>query len=400
MLEEVLILFPTIVILYALCSKWLKSTPITMPMIFLAFGWLSTQFLGVEKIGDRHILYYGAEAALALLLFADASMAKSRIVEKTGLNLFRMLAVGLPLMILFGGLTGLALLQGWPFWELFLLATILAPTDAVLGQAVISNKSVSETDRTMVLVEGGFNDGLALPFLVFFGGLAAGTISQDRVGEDFLIYLSQQIGVGAAVGAVLGFVVGFALRATSNADHMDQHYVGIATFATVLVTFVLSQELGGNPFIAVFVAGFAFAEGARERAHHAAEFVENDGHVFAIASFFFIGAVMIPDMLKHVQWIHLVLVLLSLFILRPLAIWISLIGTTVEPRSRLLVGWFGPRGLATALFAIFVLNSFEDLQYREEITAIATLAVMVSAVLHGVSAWFAPRPFYAEKGSR
>ena len=212
MLEHVLILFPVLLIGYALYSGWLKKTPVTMPMVFLAFGYGSTHVLGVNQIGDRDILYYGAEAALALLLFADASMAKSRIVERSGLNLFRMLAFGLPMMIGLGAVTALAFLEGWPFWELFLIATILAPTDAVLGQAVISNPSVKERDRTVVLVEGGFNDGLALPFLVLFGALAVGSTSPEATGTGFLIYLAEQLGIGAIVGAALGYGVGYALR--------------------------------------------------------------------------------------------------------------------------------------------------------------------------------------------
>ena len=191
-----------------------------------------------------------------------------------------MLALGLPMMIGLGALTAWAFLEGWPFWELFLIATILAPTDAVLGQAVISNPSVTERDRTVVLVEGGFNDGLALPFLVLFGALAVGGTSQEATGPGFLIYLAEQLGVGAIVGAALGYGVGFALRCASNAGHMDQHYIGIATFAAVLLIFVLSQALGGNPFVAVFIAGFLFAEGARERGQAAAHFAENDGHAF------------------------------------------------------------------------------------------------------------------------
>ena len=188
-------------------------------------------------------------------------MAKSRIVERSGLNLFRMLAFGLPMMIGLGAATAWAFLEGWPFWELFLIAAILAPTDAVLGQAVITNPSVKERDRTVVLVEGGFNDGLALPFLVLFGALAFGSTSPEATGTGFLIYLAEQLGIGALVGAVLGYGVGYALRYA----HMDQHYVGITTFAAVVLIFVLSQALGGNPFVAVFVAGFLFAEGAKER---------------------------------------------------------------------------------------------------------------------------------------
>ena len=395
MLEQVFILFPVLLIGYTLYSAWLKKTPITMPMVFLAFGYGATHVLGVNQIGDRDILYYGAEAALALLLFADASMAKSRIVERSGPNLFRMLAFGLPMMIVLGAATAWAFLDGWPFWELFLIAAILAPTDAVLGQAVITNPSVTERDRTVVLVEGGFNDGLALPFLVLFGALAVGSTSPEATGTGFLIYLAAQLGIGALVGAVLGYGVGYALRYASNAGHMDQHYVGIATFAAVVLIFVLSQALGGNPFVAVFVAGFLFAEGAKERGQAAAHFAENDGHAFALLSFFFIGAVMVPEMIEHVTWAQFAMVLASLFVLRPLAIWISLIGTDIKPASRLLIGWFGPRGLATALFAIFVLNQFDGLQRYQEMISIAALAVVTSAVLHGVSAFFAPRPFYA-----
>ena len=395
MLEQVFILFPVLLIGYALYSSWLKKTPITMPMVFLAFGYGATHVLGVNQIGDRDILYYGAEAALALLLFADASMAKSRIVERSGLNLFRMLAFGLPMMIILGAATASAFLEGWPFWELFLVAAILAPTDAVLGQAVITNPSVKERDRTVVLVEGGFNDGLALPFLVLFGALAVGSTSPEATGTGFVFYLTEQLGIGALVGAVLGYGVGYALRYASNAGHMDQHYVGITTFAAVVLIFVLSQSLGGNPFVAVFVAGFLFAESAKERGQAAAHFAENDGHAFAILSFFFIGAVMVPEMIEHVTWAQFAMVLISLFVLRPLAIWISLIGTDIKPASRLLIGWFGPRGLATALFAIFVLNQFDGLQRYQEMISIAALAVVTSAVLHGVSAWFAPRPFYA-----
>ena len=164
--------------------------------------------------------------------------------------------------------------------------------------------------------------------------------------------------------------------------------------------YMLAHELNGNGFIAAFVAGLLFGEVLRGRSNFVFEFIEPEGQLLSVFAFFAIGALLLPAGFAHVTPALAVFVALSLVLLRPAAIWLALTGTRTPAGERLFYGWFGPRGLATALFALLVLDSFESLQLRDGIVATAALAVTASAFLHGARAAPDGRLFAPQSGEK
>lgn len=380
-----------LILLYALFSRGLARIGVTMPMVFLAVG-VVTALQGVELTRDSGTMFHKlAELTLALLLFADATELTRRSALRIERLAGRMLLIGLPAAILLGLAVNLVLLPGWPFWEAALLAALLAPTDAALGKPILSDPDVPETLRDTINAESGLNDGLAFPFVVFFAFLAVG--EEEGAPRSLLLFILTQVGIGLAVGIAVGILGGFLRRVAMARNAMDTTLDGVLTLGLVGALFFLADVLGGNSFVAVFAGGFAFANAAGGQVARIREFLEEDGQFLAILSFLLIGAYLVPLAVAHADLATLGVVVLSILVVRPVAIWLALIGTPTRPNERLFLGWFGPRGLATALFAIFVLLDFSELEKGGELLVIATSAVMISAYVHGITARWAARMF-------
>lgn len=393
-----LIVFLGLLLGFALVGRRLADSVLTAPMIFLAGGYICavTGLIGSQRAD--HSLQLLAEVALVVLLFADAAMIDPRALLKGAGKPARMLLIGLPVVIAMGFLVGVVLLPGWPLWEIALLAALLAPTDAALGQAVITNPRIPERMRQALSAESGLNDGLALPFVVFFGCFAVGGI-HDQVPTSWWIFVGQQIGFGVLAGLAVGWAGAWLLRLAQAKGLSSESLGGLAVLALAGLAYLLAHELHGNGFIAAFVAGLMFGEVLRGRGNFVFEFIETEGQLLSVFAFFAIGALLLPVGFAHVTPALAVFVGLSLFVLRPAAIWLSLAGTGTPARERIFYGWFGPRGLATALFALLVLESFENLQMRDGILATAALAVTASALLHGATAGPAGRLYGGRSGS-
>lgn len=378
---------------YALIGKKLSDSILTEPMLFLFAGWGLHTLGQIDLDHGGHGLSLLAEVSLAVLLFTDAATISPKRLLKGAAIPARMLLIGLPLVILFGFLTALGLLPGWPLWELALVAAILAPTDAALSQSVITNPRIPEHIRRSLSAESGLNDGLALPFVLFFGCFAVGGI-HDEIEVPWWLFIAKQVGLGALVGAGIGYGGGKILRVVQERGLTSQQFGGVAVLALVGLAYLTADAVQGNGFLASFAAGLAFGEVMRGRGQFVFEFIETEGQILTVLSFFVIGAVLLPEGLPYVTAPMVLLVLISLFILRPVAIWLSLAGAHVPLKEKLFYGWFGPRGLATALFALLVLEAFDLLKMRNEILAIAAIAVLLSAVLHGLTSAPAARLFH------
>ncbi|MDV7141056.1 sodium:proton antiporter [Tropicimonas sp. TH_r6] len=383
------VLISAAILVYCLLSAGIGRRGITMPMVFLSVGVLIGS-TGLELSHDSASVFHDmAEVTLALLLFADATMLDRDALDRLGARAARMLLIGLPVAILLGALINFALLPGWPFWETCLLAALLAPTDAALGQSIQSNERIPKTIRNTLNAESGLNDGLALPFVLFFAGMAVAEGDPDLGSGSFLRLLAAQIGLGALLGLVVGALAGLARNAAEDRGLIDHGLGKVATLALIALIFFAAEHVGGNSFVAVFVSGMAYANTAKGTVSQAREFIEGDGQFFAILSFFFIGALFAPVAIEHASVTGLLLIALSLLVVRPVAIWISLIGTDCRPNERLFYGWFGPRGLATALFAVFVIMDFEKLDKGNPLLVTAIMAVLISAFVHGITAKYA-----------
>jgi len=370
-------------------------------MIFLGIGILIARSNIMTPTHAESMLDIVAEVSLVILLFLDAAQSDLKALRRDYIWPMRMLLIGLPLSILIGAIVAIPLFPELPLPMLALMAAILAPTDAALGQAVVSNKKVPERERRSLTVESGLNDGMALPVILLFASLVMGMEAVEGEQRNWLVFGVSQVVLGPVAGVALGWMgARFFLYAESK-QLTAPTYEGIAVLALAGSSYLLALLIGGNGFIAAFVAGLTFGNLVVGHCRFIYEFTESEGQMLVWAAFLFIGLGLLPEAVNELSWPVAMYILTSLFLVRPLAIYISLIGTGTPKLTRLFLGWFGPRGLATALFALLVAEEI-DHEYGQAIIILAVNAVWMSALLHGITAspganWYAKKVARVDK---
>jgi len=386
---------------YAMVAKRASTTIITAPMIFLLVGFLMALSKMLDAEHAEHLLHLVAEISLIILLFIDAAKTDLMSLKSQRQWPMRMLLIGLPLSVGIGILFAIPLFPELPLIIVALIAAILAPTDAALGQAVVSNPTVPQLERQSLTVESGLNDGLALPIILLFASMAAGMESASEHSTNWFLFGGKQIILGPLMGIAAGWM-GAHIFLYAEANKLTEPvYEGIAVLALAGIAYIAASLVGGNGFIAAFVAGLVFGNSVKGHCRFIYEFTESEGQMLIWVSFLFIGLGLLPEAIDNLTLPVTIYILLSLFVVRPLAIYISLLGTQSKSVTRLFFGWFGPRGLATALFALLVTKEI-DHQYAHDVLVVAINAVWISALLHGISAvpganWYAKQ---AEKNKR
>jgi NhaP-type Na+/H+ or K+/H+ antiporter len=376
---------------YAMLAKRLGSTVLTAPMLFIAFGVILSMSGMFPKSEAEHFLHIVAEVALILLLFLDASQISLTALRNDHDWPVRMLLIGLPASIVIGILAAWVFLPDWPLAMLALVAALLAPTDAALGQAVVSNPIVPERSRRALTVESGLNDGLALPAVLLFASLTAETSQQGSA--HWIWYAANQLVLGPLAGVLMGWAGGRILLWAKANELTAEVYEGVGAIALAGATYLLAVQTGGNGFIAAFVGGLVFGNVVKGQCKFIYEFTESEGQLLSWSAFFLLGLVLVPEAINHLTAPTLAVILTSLLVVRPLAIWLALAGTDTSTTTRLFFGWFGPRGLATALFALLVVKQVSP-EVAEPVLMLAINAVWISALLHGLTAvpgarWYA-----------
>ncbi len=379
-------------VVYGLASKLIERTPLTGPMIFVGFG-LAIGQPGFDIVSlelDSAGVELLAEATLAVLLFSDAvRIDVVRLREEFALPA-RMLAIGLPVAIALGTVTA-AILFDIPVAVAALIAAILAPTDAALGQAVVTDKAVPQRIRQSLNVESGLNDGIALPAVTLFVALSADADTFATAGS-WLAFAGEQIGYGAAVGLVVGGLGGTLIRRASERDWMDGIYRQLSVLALAALAFVCAVEAGGNGFIATFVAGLALGTTARAACSHVEEFTEDLSQLLATASFIVFGAIVVGPSLDQLDWRVGLYAVASLVLVRPAAIALSLAGSGLKRQTVGFLGWFGPRGLASILFGLSAVEHAHGVDLQIVFT-VMSWTVLLSIVAHGVTATYGARAY-------
>nr|WP_108263565.1 cation:proton antiporter [Mangrovicoccus ximenensis] len=208
----------------------------------------------------------------------------------------------------------------------------------------------------------------------------------------WLRFAAAQVILGPAAGIAVGWAGARLLNLATARHSTTEAFEGIATLAMAVACYVLADLIGGNGFIAAFTGGLVFGHVVSARSDFIYEFAEGEGQLLAWAAFLLIGLGLMPEAVAFLDWRMLAVILLSLFVVRPLAIWLSLAGTDADAGTRIFFGWFGPRGLATALFALLVVPDIDPLQ-AVPILHLAVNAVWISALLHGVTAAPGARAF-------
>ncbi|MBA2347484.1 MAG: cation:proton antiporter [Solirubrobacterales bacterium] len=378
-------LLAAVLFAYGLLSRRLDSLAVTAPMVFVGAGIvLGPGVLGLTRIeltGETGLLV--AEIALVIVLFADAARLDLRVLRGDSNLPARLLGVGMPLTIGLGVLSGALLLERIELWEAAIIAAVLAPTDAALGQVVVSSPGVPQRVRQALNVESGLNDGLSIPFLFLFVGLAVAGAEVTATG--WVAFAGAQIGFGAGVGALVGLVGGALYRRAVETKMMTGTFEQLAMVALAVGTWALAESVGGNGFIGAFVAGLVTGRIVPSCGEQILDFVLDEGQLITLSVFFIFGASAI-GFLEAADWTVLIYGFASLTVVRMLPVAIALIGTGLRVSTVSFLAWFGPRGLASIILALVVVEEEPDLPALDVVLAAMTVTVLASIVLHGLTA--------------
>jgi NhaP-type Na+/H+ or K+/H+ antiporter len=383
---ESLALIAGFALLYSFIAGGIDRTWISGPIVFTTFGLLigPTGFDLLSFETDREALRTLAELTLALVLFSDAAGADLKVLRKTTWLPTRLLLIGLPLTIALGYVVASLLNVQLSVFELALLATMLAPTDAALGQAVVSNEAVPDDVRQGLNVESGLNDGICVPVLLLFLALAQDAGQQSGPWDLALHLLTEEVGIGVAVGVVLTAVAVQGLKFATGRQWLTPIWNQIPVVALALTCFATAQALGGSGFIASFVGGLLFGALTGEHKEHFLLAAESTGGVFGLITWVIFGSAVVGQAVGYFEWPYLVYAALSLTVIRMLPVFLCLTGTGLNTESKLFIGWFGPRGLASVVFAVMVLNA--DLENAGTLAVVVACTVIMSILAHGVTA--------------
>ena len=383
-----LVALATLVVAYAFLSKRLSRTAFTGPLIFMIFGLVAgpvaLDWLDVGAAAEVVMLVL--EATLVLVLFTDAfSIDLGGFRDAIRLP-GRLLGVGFPLMVLIGWGTA-----AWIFPELrgapaLLVAVLLAPTDAALGQAVISNPRVPGRIRNALNIESGLNDGLALP--IFFVVLEAASVAELGIGGGAVLRaVVVQVLVASLVGVTLGTAAARLGILVFERDWAEGGWIQIGLVSVAMAAWALADGLGASGFIAAWVAGLSCGMVGRARLNRPVEFSEDLGNVLTLISFALFGALALGQALPYLDIRIVTYAVLSLVVIRMISVTVATVGAGLAPATTLYLGWFGPRGLASIILVLIIL---EDSRVPETplIAVVMTATVAMSVILHGVTAWW------------
>lgn len=386
--HELLIIFAVLLFAFGLFSKLAERHSLTGPMFFLTVGIfaspLALDLLDVTP--ELEAVTLVAELALTLVLFIDASLIDLKVLTRSPSRIpARLLLIGLPLTMLLGTGLGVWMFEGSSVWAIALMALILSPTDAALGQAVVKSEAVPNRIRQSISVESGLNDGIALPPILFCLAIL-GTQEQGE-GASWLNFLILQITLGPVVGLAVGYAGGKLVEQTSRKGWMEGTFQRLSVLPLAILAYALAETVGGNGFISAFCAGIGLRLGATsaEIRHSMQEFGETEGQQLILIVFLVFGLAMVPEAVPYWGWTELAYALASLTVLRMLPVTISLAGARLDWPSIAFIGWFGPRGIASVLYLLMALAAI-GLDGNERIMSVIALTVVISVYAHGISA--------------
>jgi NhaP-type Na+/H+ or K+/H+ antiporter len=377
--------FILLVLLYSLVSHRLERTVITPPILFTAAGLLicllPPQLSALDL--ERKELLLIAELGLVMLLFTDAAHIDLRVLKGNRNLPFRLLSAGMLLTILLGAISALVVIEGLSHWEAGILAAILAPTDAGLGQVIVQSPRVPLRIRQALNFEAGVNDGLSVPFLMLFIALALGTT--EGVGAVLTKFLKEQLGYGSLVGLGIGLGGGWLLGLAQRRNWMAAKRQTIGLVTLPLLCMVASEAVGASMFITAYVAGLAVQVGFAPAGKDAAEFAEDWGQLLNFFVFFLFG-LFVGRVWTNFSPNLVLYAVLSATVVRMVPVGLALAGTGLSWTTVLFMGWFGPRGLASIVLGLVYLERQANLPGESTMRLAVMATVLLSIFAHGLSA--------------
>jgi sodium/hydrogen antiporter len=378
---EVLVVLSASLVIWGVVASRFERWNVTAPMAFVAVGLvvandpLSLVHVSIGGEGLREL----AEIALAVVLFGDAARVRADELFADAALPGRLLGIGLPLTMVAGTLAAAVLFPDLSWWVCAVIGAAVAPTDAALGAAIIDDERVPSRIRRVLNVESGLNDGIATPFVSFFVVAAATGMALDGQSRGGALL---ELALGLACGVVLGAVAGWLMTHVGPTDATAQA-IGVAGLA--VLSFAATVIIGGNGFVAAFVAGLAFGTVSRSaREQPPLELTHLGGSVLSHSVWFLVGAVMVPE-LAGVSWREIVYAAVALTVARMVPVAIAVVGLGLDRATIGVLGWFGPRGLASVVFALLAVGQL-DTASGESVVRVITAVVVGSVLLHGVSA--------------
>ena len=380
---ETLFVVALSILAFGLISGRIEKSFITAPMVFVGLGLLVGRW-GLAIVPDNietvlvHVL---ATMTLVLVLFTDAARIDLKLLRRQHNLPVRLLSVGLPLTVAMGMLAAVLLLNV-SVWEAALLAAILAPTDAALGQVVVNSPKLPVRIRQTLNVESGLNDGLALPVVLIFLALAAG--QQDKEAGEWLWFAARQVSLGPLAGIVVGLLGGKLVMWGQRTGWMNHTFQDLSSLGLSLLAYASAELIGGNGFIAAFCAGLMLGNTARSICTCLYEFAEAEGQLLTLLVFMVFGAIMVPDALEDLSWLHVLYAVLSLTVIRMLPVAVSMLGSRLRWVTVFFLGWFGPRGIASILYVLLLLEG-SSVPGRDVILSVVMTTALLSVFVHGLS---------------
>jgi NhaP-type Na+/H+ or K+/H+ antiporter len=374
-----LALIAAVVFAWGAFSARLERADLTAPMAFVGVGVLLAESMpaGAGAAGATLL----TEATLAWVLFSDASRVGLRELRSDAGVYARLLGLALPLTVVAGAAGAWLLLDAPLPWYALLIGAALAPTDAALGAVVITHPAVPARIRRILNVESGLNDGIVTPVVLV--ALAGAASAPGHAGGNVLAAVLQLAG-GALIGAAVGGAGGWLLRASDRRGWTDDSFAGPAVLALALVAYAGSVAGHGNGFVAAFAGGIAFGHVAGRGGPREVFYVEETAGLASLLVWMLFGAFAVPLLYGRVDVALLLYAVLSLTAVRMIPVALSLIGARLGGRTVAFVGWFGPRGLASVVFALLAVEELGD-EAAPAVAAIV-LTVLLSVVAHGITA--------------
>lgn len=372
-----------VVFAWGILSARLGRADLSAPIVFVSMGLLLSEGLHlIDPDASRESVKVLAEVTLVWVLFADASRVRLREL-RADLGLYaRLLALGLPLTIAAGSLLAVWLFDGMGVWLALLVGAALAPTDAALGSAVMTDPAVPGRVRRLLNVESGLNDGIATPVVTV--AIAGAAAAESIQGVPSLGAALTDLAIGMAVGILVGLGGGLAVRTARRRGWTSEDFAGPGVLALALAAYAGTLWVDGNGFVAAFVAGLAFGNSAGRGGIKEVFYVEQTAGLVSLLTWLLFGAVAVPIVVERVDWQVVVYSVLSLTVVRMLPVGLALLGTGLPPPTVGFIGWFGPRGLASIIFALIAVEELDD--EADRAVAVIGMTVLLSVFAHGLSA--------------
>lgn len=380
--ERAILIVTATLVAWGLVSRRLERADLSAPIVFTLVGGLVAA-LGLEDVeAAPETVKPLVEITLVWVLFSDAARVRLQEIRQDAGRYVRLLGIGLPLSMLAGWGLGVVLFPGLGVWLALLVGAALAPTDAALGVPVVTNKVVPSRIRRLIAVESGLNDGIATPVVML--AIAGSASAEGIAGAPGAVEALLELLLGVVVGSAVGFGGGWLLRRARQLGWAEENFAGIAVLALAAAAYAAALVLHGNGFVAAFCGGMAFGAAAGRRGPAELLFLEQASGLASLLVWLVFGAIALPLIPERAEATTILYAVLSLTAVRMVPVAVALVGAHLDVRTVAFVGWFGPRGLASLVFALLALEELGP--DADEAVAVIATTVFLSVLAHGATA--------------